>query len=89
VTFLFVFEKGYRILLRLNVGVTEDGQSFAASYTNEYFAAPDVSSGEIGPRVAEGTRIGVAGPGSPVASHEEFFGEAEQAPEATPATPAS
>jgi hypothetical protein len=89
VTFVFVFQKGYRVLLRLNVGVAEDGQAFVAFYTNEYFTASDVSSGEIGPRVAEGSRIGVAGPGTPVASYEEFpfdefFGGTEQAPEATP-----
>ena len=71
-TFLFVFQKGYRVLLRLNVGVAEDGESFLASYTNEYFTASDVSSGEIGPRVAEGSLIGVASPGTPVASFEEF-----------------
>lgn len=91
VTFVFVFQKGYRVLLRLNVGVAEDGQAFVASYTNEYFTASDVSSGEIGPRVAEGSRLGVAGPGTPGASFEEFpfeefFGGTEQAPEATPAS---
>lgn len=90
-TFLLVSQKGYRVLVRFNVGVTEDGQGFVASYTNEYFTASDVSSGEIGPRVAEGSSIGVAGPGTPVASYEdfsfeEFFGRTEQAPEATPAS---
>jgi hypothetical protein len=91
VTFLFVFGNGNRMLLRLNVGVAEDGQAFVASYTNEFFTTSDVSSGEIGPRVAEGSRIGAAGPGTPVASYEEFsleefFGGTKQAPEATPAS---
>lgn len=89
-TFLFVFENGNRSLLRFDVGVADDGEAFVASYTNEFFNALDESSGEIGPRVAEGTRIGVAGPGTPVASFEEFafdefFGRTEEVPEATPA----
>lgn len=89
-TLLFVFGNGNRSLLRFDVGVAEDGEAFVAQYTSEFFNVSDESSGEIGPRVAEGTRIGVAAPGTPIALFEEFpfdefFGGAEATPEVTPA----
>ncbi len=85
VTFLLVFEDGTRVLIRASVEVAADGQSFTGPYTNEFFDPSGQSSGEIGPGMAEGTRIEVDGPGTPVASFEEFFGQFEGTPEATPA----
>lgn len=61
-----------------------DGQSFTSPYTNEVVDPSCTSSGEIGPGTAEGTRIEVEGPGTPVVSFEEVFGGVEGTPEATP-----
>ena len=83
-TFTLVFDDGTRLTIRASVEVAADGQSFTSPYTNEFFDPSGAGSGEIGPGTAEGTRIEVEGPGTPIASFEEFFGEAEEAPEATP-----
>ncbi len=81
VTFLLIFEDGFRVLIRAEVEVASDGQSFTSPYTNEFFDPVTGDwSGEIGPGTAEGTRINLEAPGTPVASFEEAFGE----PEATP-----
>jgi hypothetical protein len=63
--------------------VTSDGQSFTAGYTSEVLdAATGEWSGQIGPSTAEGTRMPVEAPGTPVGSFEDVFGAAT--PEATP-----
>ena len=83
-TFLLVFEDGTRLTIRASVEMAADGQSFTSPYTNEFFDPSGQSSGEIGPGTAEGTRVEVEAPGTPVASFEEVFGGAEGIPEATP-----
>jgi len=86
VTFSVLFADGSRRLVHASVEVAPDGQSFTATYTNEFFLnpSPGESSGEIGPGRAEGMRLVAKGPGTPIASFEEFFGQAEGTPEATP-----
>ena len=83
-TIMLVFEDGTRLTIRASVEMAADGQSFTSPYTNEFFDPSGQSSGEIGPGTAEGTRIEVEGPGTPVASFEEAFGAVEGTPEATP-----
>lgn len=85
-TFTVLFDDGSRTLVHASVEIAPDGQSFTATYTNEFFLnpSPEESSGEIGPGTAEGTRIDAAGPGTPVASFDEFFAQFEGTPEATP-----
>ena len=83
-TFLLVFEDGARLTIRASVEMAADGQSFTSPYTNEFFDPAGQSSGEIGPGTAEGTRVEVEGPGTPVASFEEAFAAVEGTPEATP-----
>jgi hypothetical protein len=81
VTFYLVFEDGFQLVIRAEVEIAPDGQSFTAPYTNEFIDPTGESSGEIGPGMAEGKRLELQAPGTPVASFEEFFGT----PEATPA----
>lgn len=86
VTFSVLFDDGSRRLMHASVEVALDGQSFTGTYTNEFFLNPfpGESSGEIGPGRWEATRLVAKGPGTPVASFEEFFEQAEGTPEATP-----
>lgn len=77
--------------IRASVEVSADGQTVAATYTLEIFdPVTGEGSGQIGPAAAEGTRIAVEAPGTPVMSFEEFFGQFEfeegsgATPEATP-----
>ncbi len=84
VTFYLFFEDGYQLVVRASVEVAPDGQSFTTPYTNEFIEASGESSGEIGPGMAEGTRLELQAPGTPVASFEEFFGEPAGTPGATP-----
>lgn len=86
VTFYLVFEDGFQIVIRAEVEIAPDGQSFSGPYTNEFIEPTGESSGEIGPGMAEGRRLELQAPGTPVASFEEFFGEPEGTPDATPAT---
>jgi ABC-type transport system substrate-binding protein len=78
---------GDKETIRGNVEVTPDGQTLTITATIEFVDASGQSSGEIGPLTAEGTRMVVEGPGTPVASLEEFFGDDAPAgdPEASPA----
>ncbi len=80
------FDDGTHLVIRASVEVAPDGHSFTSPYTNEFFDATGQGSGEIGPGTAEGVRMTVQAPGTPVASFEEFFGGAEGTPEATPAS---
>jgi len=84
-TMSVVFEDGTRLLARLQIELASDGQSYRAVITNEFFDLSGEGSGEIGPGHATGTRVQVEAPGTPIASFEEYFGEAEATPEATPA----
>lgn len=83
-TFTLIFEDGTRLLIRASVEVDADGQSFTSPYTNEFVDLSRKGTGEIGPGTAEGTRIETEGPGTPIASFEEFFGETEGTTVATP-----
>jgi len=80
----YVFLEGFQLVIRANVEVAPDGQSFTSPYTNEFIEASGESSGEIGPAMAEGRRLELQAPGTPVASFEEVFGQFEGTPEATP-----
>jgi hypothetical protein len=86
VTITFILEDGSRLTIRVDVEVAPDGQSFTSSYTLEFTDASGQASGEIGPGIAEATRLEVQAPGTPVASFEEFFAVPEGTPGATPAT---
>ncbi len=85
VTFTVVFDDGTQVMIRAAVELAPDGQSFTGNYTNEFFDPSGEGSGEIGPGTVEGTRMVVEGPGTPIASFEDFFGSFEGTPEATPA----
>jgi hypothetical protein len=85
-TLTFVTEEDGTSTARATVDVDPDGETFTATYTLEFVDLSGESSGEIGPGTAEGTRMVVEGPGEPVASFEEAFGEFEATPEATPAS---
>ena len=75
-------------VIRASVEVAADGQSLTASYTLEIFdPATGEGSGEIGPGIAEGTRMVVEAPGTPEMSFEDFYAQFGGTPEA--ATPAS
>lgn len=67
--------------IRGDLEAAPDGQSWTASYTLELAGPDEMSSGEIGPGMAEATRIMVEPQGTPVGSFEDVFG----APPATPA----
>jgi hypothetical protein len=84
-TFSFADEEGVATI-RASVEVAPDGQSLSATYTLEFVDPSGQSSGEIGPGTAEGTRMVVEVPGTPVMSFEEFYGQFEGTPEATPAS---
>ena len=85
-TFSVLEQDGSRTIIRANIEVAADGQSFEAPYTFELIDPTGQSTGEVGPGVAEGTRMNVEAPGTPVGSFEEIFGEPEGTPEASPAT---
>jgi hypothetical protein len=86
VTFYLFFEDGFQLIIRAEAEISPDGQSFTGPYTNEFIEPSGESSGEIGPGMAEGRRLELQAPGTPVASFEEYFGEPEGTPDATPAT---
>ena len=86
VTISLLFDDGWQLMIRASVEVSPDGHSFTSPYTNEFFDATGQGSGEIGPGTAEGVRMTVEGPGTPVASFDEFFAEPEGTPGATPVT---
>jgi hypothetical protein len=67
-------------IIRASIEVAPDGQSLTATYTLEFIDPDGTSSGEIGPGMAEGTKLAVEPMGTPVASFEEAF----EAPAATP-----
>ncbi len=86
-TFTFVDAEGGMGTIRASLEVAADGQTFTATYTFEFLdPATGESTGQLGPGTAEGTRMAVEGPGTPAASFEDFFGEFEGTPEATPAS---
>ena len=86
VTFTILFDDGVRLVVHVSLEVATDGQSFRGTYTNEFFVDPTTveGSGQIGPGTVEATRLVAEAPGTPVASFEEFFGESEATPAATP-----
>lgn len=85
-TFSFVDEEGGMGTIRASLEVEPDGQTLTATYTLEFVDSAGESSGELGPGLAEGTRMAVEGPGDPASSFEDFFGGFEGTPEATPAS---
>lgn len=86
VTFVVILEDSTRLLIRASIEVSEDGQSFTGTYTNEFFDTTGQGTGEIGPGPVTGTRINAEAPGTPVASFEQFFGAPGATPAATPAS---
>ena len=66
--------------IRAEAEVAEDGQTFTANFTLELVAPDGTSTGEVGPGMAEATRLTVEAPGTPVGSFEDVLG----APPATP-----
>ena len=86
-TFTLVTNCPAYIVLRASIETAADGLSFSGTFTNEAIfdpTSPEGTSGEIGPGRLTGTRMTVQAPGTPVASFEEFFGEPERTPGATP-----
>jgi hypothetical protein len=84
-TMSVVFDDGTRLLARVSIELAPDGQSYRALITNEFFDTEGNGSGQIGPGHATATRVQVEAPGTPIASFEEYFGESEATPQATPA----
>lgn len=87
-TFTLVTNGPAYIVLRASIDIAADGQSFTGTFTDEAIfdpTSPEGTSGEIGPGRLTGTRLTVQAPGTPVASFDEFFGEPEGTPGATPA----
>jgi len=84
-TMSVVFEDGTRLLARIQIELAPDCKSYTAVITNEFFDVSGEGSGEIGPGHALGTRVQVEAPGTPIASFEEYFGESEATPAASPA----
>ncbi len=76
------------ILIRAQLEVAADGESFTGSYTIEAIFDPAgaESSGEVGPGTLTGARLAAESPGTPIASFEEFFPSPDGSPEATPAS---
>ena len=74
------------IVIRAAIDIDPDGQSLSGTFTLEavFDPAGGGTSGEIGPGTIEGTRLVAEGPGTPVASFEEFFPPADGTPGATP-----
>lgn len=66
-------------VIRATLEVAPDGQSLTATYTVETIAPDGTSSGELGPGTAEGTKVTVEPPGTPVGpldgTFEDIFGE--------------
>jgi hypothetical protein len=71
--------------VRTSVDVAPDGMTSTGTFTLEFVDSSGVSSGQIGPGQAEATRMVVEGPGTPDLSFEEFYGQIDGTPEATPA----
>ena len=71
------------VVIRASLEIAADGNSFTGTFTQEmvFDPADGGTSGEIGPGTVAGTRVVAEGPGTPVATFEEFF-----PPEATPAS---
>ena len=87
-TFTLVTNGPAYIVLRASIDIAADGQSFTGTFTDEAIfdpTSPEGTSGELGPGHLIGTRLTAQAPGTPVASFEEFFGEPEGTPGATPA----
>ncbi|HEV2528254.1 MAG TPA: hypothetical protein VGT61_07405 [Thermomicrobiales bacterium] len=76
------------ILIRAQLEVAADGESFTGTYTIEAIFDPagGGTSGEIGPGTLTGARFAAEAPGTPIASFEEFFPSPDGSPEATPAS---
>lgn len=73
-------------ILRASIEVGADGNSFTAEYTAEIIQPDGTSLGEAGPGQATGVRVTVEGPGESTMTFEQFFGQFEDGPEATPAS---
>jgi hypothetical protein len=86
VTFTLVTDGPAYIVMRANITVASDGQSFKGTFTTEIVFDPahHGTSGEIGPGVVEGARMATEAPGTPVASFAEFFPNPLGTPAATP-----
>jgi hypothetical protein len=76
----WIFEAdGAMLLIRASID-SPDPQSVTATYTIEFIEPDGTSSGEIGPGMAEGTRISVEPQGTPVGSFEDVFAPEEATP---------
>ena len=80
-TFWSIESDGSMIVVRASIE-SPDGQSFTATYTLELVGPDGTSTGQIGPGMAEGTKLSSEPQGKPVGSSVEIFGEEEE--EATP-----
>jgi hypothetical protein len=70
-------------IVRANIDIAADGNTFTAPYTVEVVLPDGTSTGEVGPLTAHGSRLTVEPQGTPVAaSFEDLFGT----PEATPSS---
>ena len=74
------------LMIRADVEVAEDGDSFDVTYTFEFSDPDGNSAGEFGPGHAAATRINAEAPGTTVGTLQDLFdsfgGEAEATPEA-------
>ncbi len=78
---------GGNATVRGSVEVAPDGHSWTASYTIEFINPDGTTTGEVGPGMAEATRITVDPQGTPVGSFAEVFGlQPGGTPDATPAS---
>ena len=78
-------EFGGTAVVRAEGEVSEDGQTFTATYTLEFVDPDGTGTGQYGPANAMGTRLAVEPMGSPVGSMSDLFEQFEGTPEATPA----
>jgi hypothetical protein len=74
------------IIIRLNITLNPDGNSYTAEGTIELIAPDGSSSGQAGPATGTATRMVVEAPGTPVMTLDELFGSAGGAAAATPAS---
>jgi hypothetical protein len=74
------------IIIRLNITLNPDGNSYTAEGTIELIAPDGSSSGQAGPATGTATRMLVEAPGPPVMTLDELFGGGAGTPHATPAS---
>jgi hypothetical protein len=78
-TFRIFEDDGAMLVIRAGID-SPDNQTVTATYTIEFIESDGTSSGEIGPGMAEGTRISVEPQGTPVGSFEDVFAPEEATP---------